>query len=153
MSFHLFLQIWWLVLVADVFCRMFSVARCSHYISLETGPLIRGAISKIPQFVMSQQGWTKLVVWDIARAIYLIKGGSASVLLFFTFSLLRNSPQPFGSGRRGIDSQGRRLENRSRIFNLNLYLAVLHPGIKQPSIPTCQAVLFSTSRIITTTKN
>ncbi|CAL8276383.1 unnamed protein product [Boreogadus saida] len=40
--------------------------------------LIQGVISKIPPFVMSQQGRTNLVVWDIARATYLIKAVGVS---------------------------------------------------------------------------
>ena len=42
---------------------------------------------------MSQQGRTNPVVWDIARAMYLIKGETASILLLFTLSY-NTRPKP-----------------------------------------------------------
>ena len=82
-------------------CRMlvyFSVSLCSHFLSRNRPvplTLIQGVISNILPFVMSQQGWTNLVVLDIARAIYLIKTESASVYVLFMFLLLYNTrPNP-----------------------------------------------------------
>ena len=79
--------------------------------------LILGVISNNPPFVHALQGQTNQAVWDIARAIYLIKGETASVILLFTFL---------------APSQGACLAPHLLthiLFNLSLYLAVLHPGI------------------------
>jgi hypothetical protein len=103
---------------------------------------------------MFQQGCLR----DITRARHLIKAESASVFVLFTYPLfVLYSPQPFGSTRRGFDSQGtsHRPRVHYRLFNLNLSSCITSwnkPSI-QPSNPTCQAALISTSRITTTTEN
>ena len=102
-----------------------------------------GVISNIPPFVMSQQGRTNLVVWGIARTIYLIKGETASVLMLFTFLIIILAPNlRFGKMR---DSQGARQETAPphlhyRLFNLSLYLAVLYPGINHLFNPLIKLV-------------
>ena len=95
---------------------------------------------------MYQQGWTDLVLWDIARAIYLIKAESASVYVLFMFPLCINTrPNPLVRWEEGSTAKehvSKLLLNRVhyRLFNLSLYLAVLHPGINHLFNPLIQPV-------------
>ena len=83
------------------------------------------------------------------------------VRLFSCYSyipfLYNTRPNPLVRGEEGSTAKEQVIDHRVhyRLFNLSLYLAVFlenKPSI-QPSNPTCQAALISTSRITTTTEN
>ena len=142
-------------------CRMlvyFSVSLCSHLLVQEqasASPTVRGVISNILSFVMSQQGRTNPVVWDIARAIYLIKGDCYFVIHAF-FPIILAPTLWFGEKR---DGQPRSTSGDCsspptlRLSHLSLYLCCITSSNKPsilPSNPTWQVALISTSRITTT---
>ena len=106
---------------------------------------------------MSQQGRTNPVVWDIARAIYLIKGDCYFVIHAF-FPIILAPTLWFGEKR---DGQPRSTSGdfssppTLRLSHLSLYLCCITSSNKpsiQPSDPTWQVALISTSRITTTTE-
>ena len=142
-------------------CRMLvyiTASLCSHLLVQEqasASPTVRGVISNILPFVMSQQGRTNPVVWDIAWAIYLIKGDFYFVIHAF-FPIILAPTLWFGEKR---DGQPRSTSGDCsspptlRLSHLSLYLCCMtsfnKPSI-QPSDLTWQVAFISTSRITTT---
>ena len=83
-------------------------------------------------------GLTSPVVWGRATAISLIKGETAAVLLLFTFSYYNTPPKP--SVRREEGWTAKSSPPTLGLFNLSLYLAVLHPEINHLFPPLIQPV-------------
>ena len=103
-----------------------------------------------------KRGQTNHVVWDIAKAIYLIKGDCYFVIHSF-FPIILAPTLWFGEKR---DGQPRSTSGDCsspptlRLSHLSLYLCCITSSNKpsiQPSDPTWQVALISTSRITTTT--
>ena len=110
-------------------CRMlvyFLEPLCLHNSSLGTGQGLSYWYKVFPKhsaIVMFQQGCLR----DITRARHLIKAESASVFVLFTYPLfVLYSPQPFGSTRRGFDSQGTSHRPRVHYRLFNLSLSMIH---------------------------
>ena len=132
------------ILCVECQCILASFCVSVSFVSLETGQCLSYWFNISP-FIMSQLGWTNLVIWDIARAVSLIKCESAFVLLYSRFLFYNTSPNPsvrWEEGTTAKEHVGRLLLTTYTKIQLSLYLCCITSSNKpslRPSGPTCQA--------------